>query len=180
MNFRERKKIRKEIGMLFQGGSVGLVQAGPGTLTLDGVNTFSGSAGVSNGTLVVNTELQSATDIFVDGGHLDLLAEAPALTNLAVREAGATVHIAGDATPFGDTLTLNLAQDIVTELDFEGIVEVDRLVLGGVAKTPGLYGGVDSEAPETSSSSYFTGTGTRVLEENGKKAVAELFQRSFA
>ena len=145
-------------------GSGGLVQAGPGTLTLDGVNAFSGSAGVSDGTLVVNTALQSATDIFVDGGHLDLLAETPALTNLAVREAGATVLIAGDATPFGDTLTLNLAQGIVTELDFEGIVDVDRLVLGGVAKTPGLYGGVDSEAPENSSSSYFTGTGTlRVL-----------------
>ncbi len=145
-------------------GTGGLVQAGPGTLALNGVNAFGGSVGVKGGTLLVNTALENATDLYADGGHLELLAEAPALTNLSVRAAGATVLIGGSATPFSDGLTLSLAQGIVTELDFDGIVDVHRLVLGGQAKSPGLYGGPGSSAPPKPSSVFFTGAGTlRVL-----------------
>jgi fibronectin-binding autotransporter adhesin len=145
-------------------GSGGLVQAGPGTLTLDGNNAFSGALGITGGTLLINTELPDVTELYADGGHLELLAGAPALTNLAVQAAGATIRIVSEATPFGENLTLNLAQGIVTELDFAGIVEVDRLVLAGTAKTPGLYGGTESAAPDKPSSVYFTGAGTlRVL-----------------
>jgi len=103
------------------------------------------------------------------GGRLELLAATPCLTNLSVRAAGSAVRIDGGATPFPEGLTLSLAQGMVTELDFDGIADVDRLVLGGQAKSPGLYGGVDSEAPAKPSSAYFTGTGTlRVL--NGPAA----------
>ena len=145
-------------------GSGGLVQDGPGTLALSGVNAFSGPATVKGGTLLVNSALQNTREIFADGGHLELLAAIPSLTNLSVRVAGTTVAITGSATPFPDGLTLSLAQGIVTELDFDGVVEVDRLVLGGQAKTPGLYGGTESAAPHKPSSAFFTGTGTlRVL-----------------
>jgi autotransporter-associated beta strand protein len=151
-------------------GNGGLVQEGPGTLALNGVNAFGGSVTVKGGTLLVSAPLQSVTDLYVDGGRLELLAAATCVTNLAVRAAaGSAMRIGGGATPFPDGLTLSLGQSLVTELDFDGIADVGRLVLGGQAKSPGLYGGVDSEAPAKPSSVYFTGTGTlRVL--NGPAA----------
>lgn len=145
-------------------GAGGLAQEGPGTLALNGVNAFAGRVTVEGGTLLVNTDLENARELVVDGGHLEVQAGVPALTNLSVRAAGATVRIESSAVPFSDGLTLSLAQGIVAELDFDGIVDVGGLVLDGVAKTPGLYGGIASEAPVKPSSAYFTGTGTlRVL-----------------
>lgn len=145
-------------------GSGGLVQEGPGTLALNGVNAFDGSVTVKGGTLLVSTPLQNTADLYVDGGRLELLAEVPSLTNLSVRAAGSTVRIDHAARPFPEGLTLSLSQGLVTDLDFDGIEDVDRLVLNGEAKSPGLYGGVASQAPASPSSAYFTGTGTlRVL-----------------
>jgi len=145
-------------------GSGGLGQAGPGTLALNGVNAFAGRVTVQGGTLLVNTELENARELFVDGGKLEVLAGVPALTNLSLRAAGSAVRIDGSAVPFSDGLSLSLAQGIVAELDFDGIVDIGGLILDGVAKSPGLYGGVASEAPVKPSSGYFAGTGTlRVL-----------------
>jgi len=69
------------------------------------------------------------------------------------------VVFGGTAAPFPSGMTLNLAEGVVTELDFEGVVDVDRLVLGDQPKSPGLYGGAESPAPLKPSSAYFSGTG---------------------
>lgn len=93
-----------------------------------------------------------------------LLAASPGLTNLALRTASATARISGDATPFAEGLTLDLAQGSVTELDFEGIADIGQLVLDGRPKKPGLYGGTGSAAQDSPYQAYFTGSGTlRVL-----------------
>jgi autotransporter-associated beta strand protein len=145
-------------------GAGGLVQEGPGTLALNGGNAFSGSVTVKGGYLLVSSALTNVTDVYSDGGLLALQARVPALTNLSVRAAGAVVKITGSATPFASGLTLSLARGIVTELDFVGIVDVDRLVLDGRARGPGLYGAAGSGAPVQSAAAYFSGTGVlRVL-----------------
>jgi autotransporter-associated beta strand protein len=144
-------------------GAGGLVQEGPGTLVLNGVNAFSGNATVKDGVLLVNTPLVNTTGLFADGGRLDLLATAPCLTNLTVRTA-TTVTIGGAALPFAEGLTLCVAQDGIIDLGFTNIADVDQLVLDGRARRPGLYGGVDSQAPTSALNAYFTGPGTlRVL-----------------
>lgn len=140
-------------------GSGCLIQEGPGALLMNGVNGFSGSLAVQGGVLQVTSPLQGVTDVWADGGVLELLAPVPSLTNLAVRAAGATVVFGGTAAPFPSGMTLNLAEGVVTELDFEGVVDVDRLVLGDQPKSPGLYGGAESPAPLKPSSAYFSGTG---------------------
>jgi autotransporter-associated beta strand protein len=145
-------------GTLSGGG--GLTQGGPGTLALTGVNTFGGRATVKGGTLLVGSALENAGELCVDGGALELRAATPALTNLSIRTAGATVLIDRGAVPFAEGMTLSLAQGVVTELDFDEIVEVDRLVIGEREMPPGLYGGPDSQAPVRPSSAFFAGPGT--------------------
>jgi len=142
------------------GGSGCLIQEGPGVLLMDGINAFSGGLAVRGGTLQVTSPLQGVTDVWADGGTLELSAPMPNLTNLAVRAAGASVVLEGTATPFPSGVTLSIADGVVTELDFAGVVDVDRLVLGGRPRSPGLYGGIESSAPVKPSSAYFSGTGT--------------------
>jgi len=145
-------------------GSGGLVQTGPGTLSLDGVNTFDGTVSITNGILLINSELENATDIAVGGGHLELLAEAPCLTNLSVCAAGAAVTVGDSINTFAEGFTLSIAQGSVVDLRFTGIRDIAGLILGGKAKKPGLYGGSDSSAPSSSLNAFFEGTGTlRVL-----------------
>ncbi len=145
-------------------GTGGLVQEGPGALALAGMNTFGGRAAVRGGALRIVSELRNATELVSEGGHLALLAASPGLTNLALRTASATARISGDATPFAEGLTLDLAQGSVTELDFEGIADIGQLVLDGRPKKPGLYGGTGSAAQDSPYQAYFTGSGTlRVL-----------------
>jgi len=127
---------------------------------MDGINAFSGGLAVRGGTLQVTSPLQGVTDVWADGGALTLSALMPNLTNLAVRAAGASVVLEGTATPFPSGVTLSIADGVVTELDFAGVVDVDRLVLGGRPRSPGLYGGIESSAPVKPSSAYFSGTGT--------------------
>ncbi len=141
------------------GGSGCLIQDGPGMLLMNGINAFSGGLAVRGGTLQVASPLQGVTDVWADGGTLELSAPVPSLTNLAVRAAGAFAVIGATATPFPSGVTLNLAAGSVTELDFAGVVDVDRLVLDGQPKSPGLYGGPESSAPLKPSSAYFSGTG---------------------
>ncbi len=158
-------------------GAGGLVQEGPGTLALSGVNTFGGTAAAKDGTLLISSELKNAKQLSSDGGHLAWLAAAPGVTNLALRTASATARIGSAATPFAEGLILDLAQGSVTELDFGGIEDLGQLVLGGRAKRPGLYGGTGSAAPASPYNAYFTGGGTlRVLAGPQPEGTILLFQ----
>lgn len=111
-------------------------------------------------TTLVGGAGQACYPAWTRDGALELSAPMPNLTNLAVRAAGASVVLEGTATPFPSGVTLSIADGVVTELDFAGVVDVDRLVLGGRPRSPGLYGGIESSAPVKPSSAYFSGTGT--------------------
>ncbi len=111
-------------------GAGGLVKAGAGTLTLGGVNSFTGGMSVAGGTLAISSTVANATNLVVSSGAVLSLGSAGALpANTAVAVAAGGV--------------LNLA--------FSGTLNVDTLVVNGVAKSPGTY---------TSANAFITGAGS--------------------
>jgi autotransporter-associated beta strand protein len=106
-------------------GNLALVKAGADTLTLSGVNTYSG-------------------DTTVNGGILSL-ANADSALDANTGNDASTVTIAATA---GATL----------DLAYTGTDEVNALFIGGVQKSPGVWGSATSGAPNTDPK--LTGTGT--------------------
>lgn len=141
-------------------GNGGLTQAGPGTLVLQGENLFSGPVTVEGGSLRVDTPLWLVPDVVVAGGNAALQAEAPLVTNLSVRAAGASVTIRNGGTVLGDGLTVTLVKDGVLNLDYGGVVTAEYLYLNGLGKLPGLYGGTDCAVQGAKKiAGYFEGAG---------------------
>jgi autotransporter-associated beta strand protein len=120
-------------GVVYDTGS--LTKTGPGTLALQGTNTYSGSTMVSNGTLLVEGSLSNGTVYVATGGTLG---------------GGGTVH--GDTDSDGTvapgssagqlTLDANYTQAAAGTLAIElgglqPVTEHDRLVVGGTAGLDG-------------------------------------------
>jgi outer membrane autotransporter protein len=92
-----------------QGGtpSGNLVKHGPGTLTLSGANSYSGSTTVSGGTLsagAANTFSPRSLHAVQNGGTLDLAGFSQRIAGMTL-SAGGTVRLS-DATTPGTTLTV--------------------------------------------------------------------------
>jgi fibronectin-binding autotransporter adhesin len=116
-------------------GGGGLIKLGAGTLALGGVNTYTGSTVVSNGTLLVNGSIGGAVTVKSGG----TLGGTGTIAGTVTVEAGGAL---GAGSSIG-TLTLGsspvLAGAVVAELDRNGgTPQADRIVLVG---NPVAYGG---------------------------------------
>lgn len=107
-----------------------------GTLTLGGINTYSGSTTVNSGTLDVNATGSISTNVVtVNAGTLEM-------DNTAAMASAATLNVAAA----GATVNLN----------YGGTQTINALYVGGVQQAPGIYGA----SPAYNPSSVFTGSGT--------------------
>ncbi len=81
------------------GGTGGLWKNGTGTLTLTGVNTFTGNTNVEAGKLVVNGSLSSAVRILKNGsfgGNANIVGNLTNLGTLAPGNSPGTVNVTGN------------------------------------------------------------------------------------
>ena len=106
-------------------GNLALSKTGADTLTLSGVNTYSGDTTVNDGILSL-TKADSALD----------------------------ANTGNDAS----TVTIAATAGATLDLAYTGTDEVDKLFIGGVQKSAGVWGAIGSGAPNTDAK--ITGTGT--------------------
>ncbi|CAB3729785.1 hypothetical protein LMG24238_05618 [Paraburkholderia sediminicola] len=118
-------------------GTGGLVQAGPGTLNLEGDQTYSGPTTVQGGMLAVNGSIQSATKVAAGGtlgGYGTIIGDVQNAGVVAPGSAGTP----GDA--FGDlTIRGNYAGDggklVLNTVLGDDSSATDRLVIDGSASS---------------------------------------------
>jgi len=115
-------------------GNLALSKTGADTLTLSGVNTYSGDTTVNEGILSL-TNADSALD----------------------------ANTGNDAS----TVTIAATAGAILDLAYTGTDEVDKLFIGGVQKSAGIWGAIGSGAPNTDAK--ITGTGTLTVA-NGPSA----------
>ncbi|MDL2226397.1 autotransporter-associated beta strand repeat-containing protein [Deltaproteobacteria bacterium OttesenSCG-928-M10] len=114
-------------------GSRGFVKSGPGTLTLAGNNTFTGSADLSAGTLALSGagNISTASGLVMAGGTVfdiaGISAGSTAIKSLTVAGAGASITATG-----GKKLTL--ANNLVT-VDISGLANKAVMLDAGGAIT---------------------------------------------
>ncbi len=96
------------------GGAHSLTKAGAGTLTLDSVNTYTGSTIVNSGTLNLNEGLTISSLVFSGDGTVNLAADkniANAITNTSGATTG-TLNYLGNSTTGGNIGTSNANEDL--------------------------------------------------------------------
>lgn len=115
-------------------GTEGLVKAGAGTLSLSGLNTYSGTTLVTGGTLNLNSATAIGTSsLTLAGGNLGATGPAVTLTTNNTQTWGANFTFAGPSN-------LNLGTGAVGTGGVAREITVDAgiLTVGGVITSPGL------------------------------------------
>ena len=115
-------------------GTEGLVKAGAGTLSLSGLNTYSGTTSVNAGTLNLNSATAIGTSsLTLAGGNLGATGPAVTLTTNNTQTWGSNFTFAGPSN-------LNLGTGAVGTGGVARDVTVDAgiLTVGGVITSPGL------------------------------------------
>jgi autotransporter-associated beta strand protein len=107
-------------------GTVGLTKVGSGVLTLTGINPYTGSTTISNGTLLVNGH----------NGPGTVVVEAGALGGNGIIDGAVTVNAGGTFSPGTSIGTLMVNNDLT--LRGNTVIEVDR-----DARTNDFVGGIN-------------------------------------
>ena len=121
-------------------GSGSLTQAGGNTLTLSGLNTYTGATRVTAGTLALadDNRLSASTTLYLTGGNLDLGGHAQTFAGLGSSSSGLVGNItAGAITTNGDTY-------LTSGTYANTWAGTGRLLIGGSSSTVNLNGTNDS------------------------------------
>lgn len=116
-----------------------LVKSGSGTVTLWGINTYSGPTIVSNGALLVNGSIGGGTTVTNDGG---ILGGAGVIYRDVVLNAGGCLAPGAAATNSIGTFTmsnLTMQADCTNYFDLGAINSSDRLVVNGNLQLGGNF-----------------------------------------
>jgi autotransporter-associated beta strand protein len=110
------------------GGGI-LSKTGPGTLTLSGLSTHSGSVQVSGGTLRVNNSMPSSAFTVFTGGTLDGIG---AITGPVTVNAGGAIAAGNSIGAFSvGSLSIAGAMNAEVDLNFGGLAAADLLNVSG-------------------------------------------------
>ena len=156
-------------GIIADGGSFGgtgasLIKVGTGTLTLSGVNTYSGGTTIEGGTLQVSADnnLGKPSSLTLNGGTLETTATFSTGRLISLGTGGGTFDVDG-----GTTLTINGISTIMGSTGGLTKTGAGTLVL---AALPQAYGGptnIDAGTLEPGGSNLFSGISAFSVNANG-------------
>ncbi len=147
-------------------GSGALTQNGPGLLTLNNANTYTGSTSVSGGTLAINGSSGGslgATNVSVGAGSVLAASGITSIGgNLSTLAAGAAINLQNASFDTLSVANLGLASGSVLDFDIGGTPGAnDRIaVSGSVSLTPNAGGTVNLLQPNIAAGNYTLLTST--------------------